>query len=669
MSIFDNVNLADFGLEDNGTAIDQNVSIDGGGATAQTAKYFTRDELIAHVAENGIVDEQGNLTEKGRTYLLNDQGFLDAYPTPEEQEVYFDSFNKSPDEKLPISSMEDFMLGPKYFDDLMRAQGWLPDEEKNKGEATPVHSDGNEPQEPTDKDTSEVAPQENELSLEAFMLRHISLEDPSVPLNHDGSVPSNLNTQMAVMPVNDPTKPKTLEELYGEMDLEPAPTVTDDTTQLSVDEAVIINTRTNGILASTGFDLTTAVEDLAAGENPNVMAEIDVLQAMNTKLRERENEATDIINNLIEKGGVDKEMASQLETLRTGIITTRYSLESFGTYPTLMGYKESLEAADAVKFGAIAAGSAVLFGMLIKLVMWIRDKLKTSNKFTEQNREAVRKVTQSLNSELIRIERDYSDDLSKNEKFKANYVALAKKYSLRATFGSTSLLEVNDGIRTFVVHKNLKPKFNDVMKLMIESDKIQQVARSLIDSINALLPAVEGNVHSLLNKFAGNDELNIDDFKVDFKFIEGVEKIIGITSTGTEVERLTYFNDKFKKLLEPNSGASTPTFNKLIEFKFDINGAFAFDDKCQKQLAGLLNDLAKLKKQAETITDKTLADNRNEIINLLKSHTQAVMRLVANVIAIRECAGILLKGTSGATKEAIAAWKGLFSNTGITFNM
>lgn len=704
-SPFDHVDLANFGLEDNGNPIDQNVSIDGGGATTQTTRFYTRDDLIKTVAENGLTDEKGDLTDKGRTYLLNDQSFLDAFPTPEAQDTWFASFNQT------HPSVESFLGGPEYFDKLMRDQGWRPESEKtpavedntltnadqwhldfknllsngdqnsgkstdnapdlgttDKGEAEPVHKDANNVQEPSDPDKGEVVPQENALSLEAFMNLQFSLEDPTVPLNGDGSVPSNINTQMAVMPVNDPTKPKTLEQLYTEMDLEPAPTVTDDSVNLSVDEAVVLNTQTNGILASTGFDLTTATEDLAMGEDPHVVSHINALQEINNKLRDREGEAVDILNSLIDKGGVDRETAEQLEKLKTGIVTTRYSLEAFGRFPTMLGYRESLEATDAIKFGAAAAGAAVIFGILIKIVMWIRDKLNASSKVTESNREAIRKVTQTLNSELIRIERDYADDLAKNEKFKANYANMAKKYNLRANFGSTSLLELNDGIRTAVVHNNLKGKYNKVMQMMIEGDKIQQLTRSLIDSIQAVVPAVEGNIHSLLNKFSGADELNVDEFKLDFKFIEPLEKTVGITSSGTETERVTYFNDKFKQLLEPNSGAATPTFNKLIEFKFDLNGAYAFDAKYQQSLASMLRELAKLQKQAEALTDKAAADNRLECIRIVKGQAMAVMQLTSNLIAVRESAGRLLKGGSGATKEAIATWTSLFSGTGITFN-
>lgn len=674
-TLFDNVNLASFGLENDGTVIDQNVSIDGGGGTAQ---YFTRDELIKHVSDNGLINEDGTLSEQGRTYLLNDQSFLDSYTTPEMQDTFFASFGRTPENTPSIENVNadqwhlDFK---KILEGADQNSGKSSDNvpatpTTDKGEAEPVHNDANSSQEPSDPDKGEVAPTDPIPSLESYLANHISLEDPTVPLNGDGSVPSNINTQMAVMPVNDPTKPKTLEELYSDMDLEAAPSVTDDSeNSLSVDEAVTLNTQTNGILASTGFDLSTATEDLSNGDSPYVTAQIDALQELNNKLREREDQSQLIINKLIETGGVDRETAEQLEKLKKGIITTNYSLEAFGTYPTLMGYKESLEASDAIKFGAAAAGAAVVFGILIKIVMWIRDKIAGAKRVTEKNRDAVRKITERLNSELIRIERDYSNDLSQNDKFKQQYIDMAKSYKLRAQYGSTSLLEVNDGIRTFVVHKNLRPKFNPLMLMMIEGDKVQQVTRNLIDAIQSIVPAIETNVNKLSSEFSGNGKLNVDSYKLDFKFVGDLEKAVNITSNGTDIERVTYFNDKFRQLLQPANSAAMPTFNKLIEFKFDLNGAYAFDDKYSKSLKNMLTNIEKMHRQAQALTDKDQSDNRIQIIELLRSQLKTMMNLTSNLIATRESAGTLLKGTAGATKEAIKAWTDLFKGTGITFNV
>lgn len=704
--LFKDVDLAAFGLEDDGSTIDQNSSIEAGGGT--NPQYFTAEAMRKAVVEQGLIDDVGDLTQLGREYLLNDQGFLDNFPTPEMQDTFFNNFNK-----VDVS-VEELTIGPGYFDSLMRAQGWRPKSEieaeqkaasvenidpgsefnldfgnlivggtdnsgkatdnapatssTDNGEATPLHGDANAPQQKNDPDTGEVATPAP--SLEQYLHMQIGLEDVSIN-TADGTVPSNINPQMAVLPVNDPTKPKTLEELYKDMDLEPAPSVTDDSvgSNLSVDEAVMLNSKTTGILASTGFDLTTATEDLSMGDTPAVLAEINALQEINNRIRERETDVVDIQNTIIENGGVDRQTVERIEKLKEGIITTKFSLESFGSYPTRFGYTESLEATDAIKFGALAAGGVVLFGTLVKLVMWIRDKFNQSKVVTEKNRDAVRKVTQSLSGELIRIERDYSDDLSKNEKFKLNYIEMAKRYSLRASFGSTSLLEVNDGIRTSVVHKNLRGHYNDIMKLMIESDKIQQMTRSLIDAIQATAPAIEGSLHDLTNKFSGQGDIDPDQYKIDFKFVEGLEKSIGISSSGTEPERLTYFNDKLKSMLQPNSGASIPTFNKLIEFKFDLDGAYQYDQKYQKTLKNMLNDLVKLRKQAEVLTDKATSDNRIECIEVIKRQITVILTLSSNLIGIRESARKLLTGGNGATKEAIAAWSKLFEGTGITFKV
>lgn len=671
---FDDVNLASFGIED----IDHNSSIEAGGST-EPSRFFTREDLIKYVADQGLFDEAGKLTEKGRTYLLNDQGFLDVYSTPEAQDAWFVEHGYDSAQVPAIENLDpgndtdrDFHLD---FDQLIQGgtdnsgkttDNVPPTDIVDKGDTDPVHADGNAL---SDDTNVPVVPQEQEFSLESFILHsaNISLEDVSVPLNDDGSVPSTINTQMAVLPVNDPTRAKTWEDHYVAMELEPAPTLTDDT-EISIDEAIIANTKTNGILASTGFDLTVTSEDLSQGDVPAVEREINALQEINKRITAREDEAVNILNTLIENNGVDRSTAEKLEKMKTGIITSQFSLEQFGSYPTLSGYTASLEATDKVLHGAKHAGGAVLFGLLIKLVTYIRDKLKSATRLTESNRQAVRKATEKLNSELIRIERDYSGELASNDKFKVAYSDLAKQYNLRANLGTTSLLEVNDGIRTYVVHKNLKPRFNKVMELLVSRDSIQQLTRILIDSLQAIVPAIEGSVHDLLNKFSSPKVIDVKQYKLDFSFVGGLEKVLSISSNGTDVERLTFFNDKYRQLLQPAEGSKIPPFNKVMEFKFDLNGAYAFDDKFDQTLRKMLADLGKLHKQAEVLQDQKLAANRKECIEILKSQLNGLLRLTTNLIATRDCANTLLKSGSTATKTAIQEWQKLFSGTDITFS-
>ena len=108
--------------------------------------------------------------------------------------------------------------------------------------------------------------------------RMLGLEDVSIEPSDDGFVPPDRNPQMALIPINDPTKPPSLDELRDKMNLSDVPSDSDELNNADVGEILASNTAISGLLASTGFDLTMATEQFSGDADLLTDAEIDALE-------------------------------------------------------------------------------------------------------------------------------------------------------------------------------------------------------------------------------------------------------------------------------------------------------------------------------------------------------------------------------------------------------
>src|SRR5699024_6216924 len=146
-------------------------------------------------------------------------------------------------------------------------------------------------------------------------------------------VPSSINTQMAMVPINDPTVAPTLGQLHDRMNLDAPPSDTIENGNADVAEVLAANTAISGLLASTGFDLSMATESFNGEPLTQTEAEIDVLEKINQSIRDRQEDLVNIRQEIVAQGGLDSVTAGRIEAIEKGILSSRVSLESVSRYP------------------------------------------------------------------------------------------------------------------------------------------------------------------------------------------------------------------------------------------------------------------------------------------------------------------------------------------------
>lgn len=501
--------------------------------------------------------------------------------------------------------------------------------------------------------------------------RMLGLEDVSIEPSDDGFVPPDRNPQMALIPINDPTKPPSLDELRDKMNLSDVPSDSDELNNADVGEILASNTAISGLLASTGFDLTMATEQFSGDADLLTDAEIDALEKLNIAIRDRQDELEEVRTVLIEQKGLDSDTAKRIESFDKGLISSRVSLETISRFPSKHGYTEALESVEHAIVIAKAAGAVAIFALLVKIILHIKKVLTARGSVSEKDRAAVRTLQQKLVVELGRIDKDYSGELKTNDKLAEKFDALMKKHKLPVRLGQKPFLQINEGVMSSYIRANLENKYNSMIDKMITGDSAQRMTRTLIDGINSAMPLVNSRFVELENKFKTNDTLDPASFKVDLPFVLQLEKIAGITSNSDVIaEKVIYLKDGINKLL--NSGQNTaaiPTYQKLIEFKYDIDSAYEFNDKYDKELRKLLNSTDKLRKESGSLTDAAMAKNREECASVLKTSVQSLLSLTIMLVQIRDCANTIVKTLRSASVKSTDDWTKLFAGTGITFKV
>lgn len=108
----------------------------------------------------------------------------------------------------------------------------------------------------------------------------------------------------------------------------------------------------------------------------NLMQEIYADESVVDKSTYTRQELDEIAETMIANVGVNKELATALEALVPGAVTNARLIASFSHEFTKTNYKVTLEDIDKVKKGLMIAGSVGIVAIIIKIVLWLRDKFR-----------------------------------------------------------------------------------------------------------------------------------------------------------------------------------------------------------------------------------------------------------------------------------------------------
>ena len=505
-------------------------------------------------------------------------------------------------------------------------------------------------------DEEEMVRQANLNSFFTSLEHLIQVEDNVNPILTDHAH----NPQMTVVPLPDPTVPKTADDIL-------------DINGQKIDNT--IDQDDNLVMWSMEYiNLARRISQENLNPYPSdgkftykeILEDIDYTNVLANTVSETKSKILELKSNIKEQGGIDKSMVLALESAQPGLLTSRVSLESFTSYPSKTNLTISLEGVADWYAGANIVGGIAAFAVIVKIILWIREKLSGSIKVSNKDIEHTHEAKEAIDNTIQAIAKEKVDILRTDPQImkRLNDACTRLNDNKKYTAKPDNILEAHIFITQQFVNRDFA-KFNGLHSIIVTNKQITPALKKLTDFLIHKTEELSKKFEELKVIAKTTDKVDPNTFKGDWKPAYEGSKLLGFTQLPDDISKLgTHLNqtlaDRVKKKI------ATPSYSTIAGHSYDPSSTEGLDH-ANASINKLLKDVQAAADVYKSIGDKDLADSRVECANILKGELTNLAAVSSEVIVIRNHAGQIVKLLHKVVSQTNGIWKGVFKGTEIQY--
>ena len=474
---------------------------------------------------------------------------------------------------------------------------------------------------------------------------------------------SGFNPQMAVVPLDDPSITKTSDNIRDQFGvlLDDDINQNDDVTPFDPENAIgLINT-----IRTISSESLLPIHHEDGVTYADIVHDKNYVDSYTAALSDAELKLIEIRNNIEEVGGIDKSMAIALEHIQPGILTNRVSLESFTTYPTKTNLMVSLEATEHWVTGAKVLGGAVVFGLIVKMLLWIRDKLSGSVEISNKEISAAKSKKESIITDINNIAREHIDTIRTSPTIVKNINAkctelLGSNYSVKLE----NIAEANNVFLQQYTHQQFK-NYSKLHSTIIANKNINGGMASISKFLLDKLKELEIKFTNYESAYRSTNLMDPAQYQTDWKEAGDIIKQLGFENKPQDPNKIgDYMSSTITTLSK--SRVAIPSYETLNANSYSPDDTTGLDD-VKKSIDALLKRVTKLSKDHTTFPDKAIGNNRQQIGVILKNEVNNLMGVSVGAIAIRNMGNGICKKLVIVVGNTNKAWIGIFKGSPIKY--
>ncbi len=474
---------------------------------------------------------------------------------------------------------------------------------------------------------------------------------------------SDFNPQMAVVPLDDPNISKTSDNIRDEFGvlLDNDINQNDDITPYDAENAVtLINT-----IRTISSESLLPIHHEDGVTYADIVHDKNYVDSYTAALSDAELKLIEIRSNIEEVGGIDKAMAVALEHIQPGILTRRVSLESFTTYPTKTNLMVSLEATEHWVTGAKVLGGAVIFGLIVKMLLWVRDKLSGSVEISNKEISAAKSKKENIIRDINNIAREHIDTIRTSPTIVKNINAkcaelLGSNYSVKID----NIAEANNVFLQQYTHQQFK-NYSKLHSIIVTNKNINGGMASISKFLLEKLKELEIKFTNYETAYRSTNIMDPAQYATDWKEAGGILKQLGFENKPQDPNKIgDYMSSTIATLTKTK--VAIPSYETLNANSYSPDDTGVLDD-VRKNIDMLLKRVTKLSKEHTTFPDKAIGNNRQQIGTILKNEVNNLMGVSIGAIAVRNIGNGVCKKLVNVVSNTNKAWVGVFKGSPIKY--
>ena len=475
---------------------------------------------------------------------------------------------------------------------------------------------------------------------------------------------ADYNPQMAVIPLKDPTITKTSDDIKDQFGVHLENDIDQVDDVVPFDEQNAYNVINNIRSISQESLLPIHAEDGVT--YADIVQDEKYVNTYSAALSDAEERISDIKSQIEETGGIDKTMVLALENIQPGIITRSLSLESFTAYPTKTNLVASLEAADGWVVGAKVLGGAVIFGLIVKMLLWIRDKLNGKVAISDKEISAAKERKDYILKDINDIATKDIDVIRTNPTIvkKINERCRALLKSDRYEVKLNNIAEANNVFLQQYTHAEFK-NFSKLHGLIVTNKNINGGMASMAKFLNTKLRELEVKFTNYEGAFRSTNMMDPAQYNTDWSEAGDILKQLGFDYKPKNEQKLgDYLRGEVSAMSKTHE--AIPTYQTLAANSYSPDNANGLDE-VKKGIETLLKKVTKLSQDHTTFPDKEIGNNRQQIGTILQSEVNNLLGVAISAISMRNTGNAVSKKLVNVVNKTHAAWVDIFKGTPIKY--
>lgn len=370
----------------------------------------------------------------------------------------------------------------------------------------------------------------------------------------------------------------------------------------------------------------------------------------------------------IKENGINQEVAQALEEFKPGFLESNFGLESFTHGRSRVNLGVSLEDAEMIRKGLMAAGALAGLAIVVKIIMWIRGIFKKTDSNSEKDEETKAKntedkavldeVARESNKQLDEIKLDAKEirDIFKNVKKKDGSGDDGFSDEMAKFIVDKDAEGLKDAILITDIRRAMTSIISPLLKDIID-DRAGYLLDDLIKPLNEMSQVFLEKITALANAVNKRENVDIESFKINLNTWKIADSAAFQAKTQNLKDKISNQSDLAGKLES----------EQMLKSKFseDVFRQFKSKDilKTQDEIEARINEITEALKKDQSLSDKNYREAFKQFTTLYKDYAALLGQALQLRNSISKSLNIVNKSiadTKGSLNKVIGAVASFF---------
>ena len=397
-----------------------------------------------------------------------------------------------------------------------------------------------------------------------------------------------------------------------------------------------------------------------------LLDEVEYSDGLSLRSSQRIDTINDLKNEVIALGGVTRDQAMAIESLRPSFLSTRVALETYTRFPSKTNYDKTIVALEDLVAGAAVAGVVITVLAVAKLFQWLINKIQSLRYDAKSDtiRAKYLRAHDELLKEVDSSGKRFASIIQKSDKFNDTLLSHAKDLGVQVSSDmKRTAIELDDAMYQFL----LQDGFTQFVQSMYNGEAAK-LSAYLGTAINNVMVELENKFDKL--KAISNTEVIVplDQFVTTWDGVADLANYLIGGTVGSPEKTIDALGQALNSLHERGTQSNLRFNAALNNMRYSLDKYFRLDQNKAKRLNNWYSTIKRIEANMRNIQDAEVRQNRGDLYTIFKKELQLLAVLINHLDKCDKEAIRYISLTNQVVSRNGRMWVKAFHDANVNFN-